>query len=115
VNKNKYIKNIFRFMFINNQQMHSFLAVYYFILSLLHVSTLTCHHKELFRSCRIICESNAVVDKTLRCALLCVYYVDAWCVPIGAYQAFTTNIGKGQGIGKATLDRPGEVLRVPGV
>jgi hypothetical protein len=32
-------------MFINNQTMHCYLAVYYFILPLLHVSTRVCHHR----------------------------------------------------------------------
>jgi hypothetical protein len=68
-------------MFMKNQQMHWFLAVYYFILPLLHVSTLFII-KELFRACWVTCESNAMVDRTLRYTLLCVCYVEAWCAPI---------------------------------
>jgi hypothetical protein len=38
-------KNILRGIFINNQQMHRILAVDYYILTLLHVSTRACHHQ----------------------------------------------------------------------
>jgi hypothetical protein len=44
----KFYFRAFCSMFINNQQMHwFFLAVYYFILPLLHVSTRVCHHQEV--------------------------------------------------------------------
>jgi hypothetical protein len=38
--------------------------------------------RELFRACGVTCESNAMVDKTLRYTLLCVCYVEAWYAPI---------------------------------
>jgi hypothetical protein len=56
--------------------MHLFLAVYYFMLPLLHVST------QLFHARWVTCESNAIVDKTLRYTLLYVCYVDAWHAPM---------------------------------
>jgi hypothetical protein len=34
--------------------------------------------RELFRACCVTCESNAMVDKTVRYTLLCVCYVQAW-------------------------------------
>jgi hypothetical protein len=68
-------------MFINNQQMHWFLAVYYFILPLLHVSTRVCHHQGAL-PCLLSYMRIEMVDKTLRYTLICVCYVEAWCAPI---------------------------------
>jgi hypothetical protein len=45
--------------------------------------------RELFRAYWVTCESNAMVDKTLRYTLLCFCYVEAWYAPIGAHQAST--------------------------
>jgi hypothetical protein len=73
--------------FINNQQMHWFLAVYYFILPLLHVSTRVCHHPGDLLCLLCYMRIECMIDKTLRYRLLCVCYVDAWYAPIGAYQA----------------------------
>jgi hypothetical protein len=63
-------------MFINNQQMHWFLAVYYIILfcrsyMFQHVCFII---TELFRACWVTWESNAMVDKPLLYTLLCVCY-----------------------------------------
>jgi hypothetical protein len=43
--------------------------------------------RELFRACWVTCESNAIFDKTLRCMLLSVCYVDAWYAPLYGYVA----------------------------
>jgi hypothetical protein len=38
--------------------------------------------REFFCACWVTCESNAMVDKTLRYTWLCVCYVETWCAPI---------------------------------
>jgi hypothetical protein len=38
--------------------------------------------RELFPAYWFTCESNAMVDTTLRYTLLCVCYVEAWYAPI---------------------------------
>jgi hypothetical protein len=43
--------------------------------------------RELFRTCWVTYESNAMVDKTLRYTLLRVCYMEAWYAPLGAYVA----------------------------
>jgi hypothetical protein len=71
--------------------MHWFLAVYYFIPPLLHVSTRVCViNRELLRACLVTRESNAMVGKTLRYTL-CVCYVEGRCAAICTLQRNQTD------------------------